>query len=62
MKFMKINSFLKDHRIVMLLTLNLLLIVFIVLEFLVLKTINPDLGKVQSVSKRQLSSVGYHSN
>ena len=46
----------------MLLTLNLLLIVFIVLEFLVLKTINPDLGKVQSVSKRQLSSVGYHSN
>ncbi len=62
MKFMKINSFLKDHRVVMLLTLNLLLIVFIVLEFLVLKTINPDLGKVQSVSKRQLSSVGYHSN
>ena len=59
---MKINSFLKDHRVVMLLTLNLLLIVFIVLEFLVLKTINPDLGKVQSVSKRQLSSVGYHSN
>ena len=62
MKFMKIYSFLKDHRVVMLLTLNLLLIVFIVLEFLVLKTINPDLGKVQSVSKRQLSSVGYHSN
>ena len=62
MKFMKINSFLKDHGLVMLLTLNLLLIVFIVLEFLVLKTINPDLGKVQSVSKRQLSSVGYHSN
>ena len=62
MKFMKINSFLKDHRVVMLLTLNLLLIVFIVLEFLVLKTINPDLGKVQSVSKRQLSSVGYHRN
>ena len=59
---MIINSFLKDHRVVMLLTLNLLLIVFIVLEFLVLKTINPDLGKVQSVSKRQLSSVGYHSN
>ncbi|MBM31245.1 MAG: hypothetical protein CL764_00130 [Chloroflexi bacterium] len=62
MKFQKINSKLRDQRLVMLLTLNFLLIVFIVLEFLVLKTINPDLGKVQSVSKRQLSSVGYHSN
>ncbi len=62
MKFQKINSKLRDQRLVMLLTLNFLLIVFIVLEFLVLKTINPDLGKVQAVSKRQLSSVGYHSN
>ena len=40
----------------------LVLVVFIVLEFFILTTINPDLGKVQAGSKRQLSSVGYHSN
>jgi len=58
----QINNYLRKNRPLLLLTLNVLLVVFIVLEFFILTTINPDLGKIQAGSKRQLSSVGYHSN
>jgi len=60
--FIQINNYLKENRHLLLLTLNILLVVFIVLEFFILTTINPDIGQVQAGSKRQLSSVGYHSN
>ena len=61
-KLQILNKSLGHNRTYLLITLNILLIIFVILEVSILNIIYPNFGDVQAGSKVQLSSVGYHSN